>query len=133
VNRPRLAARARLRWDRVDGRYLLLYPERGLALNESAAAILRLCDGSRTIDAIVTELVAMSRVDLDAAKALDATKALDAAKATAASRRLDGHPIDPGAARDAADESTVRREVTAFLDEMRRRGLIEPADGAHDP
>jgi pyrroloquinoline quinone biosynthesis protein D len=122
VNRPRLAARARLRWDRIDGRYLLLYPERGLALNESAAAILRLCDGSRTIDDIVTELVAMSRLDLDAARA------------PAASRQLtDAHAIDPGAARDAADESTVRRDVTAFLDEMRRRGLIEAADGPQDP
>jgi pyrroloquinoline quinone biosynthesis protein D len=122
VSKPRLAARARLRWDRIDGRYLLLYPERGLALNESAAAILQLCDGSRTIDDIVTELVAMSRLDHDAAKG------------RAAGRRLtDGHAIDPGATRGTTDESTVRRDVTAFLDEMRRRGLIEPADGPQDP
>jgi coenzyme PQQ biosynthesis protein PqqD len=122
VSGPRLAAGARLRWDRIDGQYLLLYPERGLALNESAAAILRLCDGSRTIDDIVSELVAMSRRDLDAAEA------------SAAARRLaDGHAIDDGATRNAADESTVRRDVTAFLDEMRRRGLLEPADGARDP
>jgi hypothetical protein len=36
---PRLAPRARLRFDRHAGQWLLLYPERGLALNASAAAI----------------------------------------------------------------------------------------------
>lgn len=54
---PRLSARARLKWDRFGNRYLLLYPERGLALNESAAAILRLCDGDHSIDEIVEELL----------------------------------------------------------------------------
>jgi coenzyme PQQ biosynthesis protein PqqD len=53
---PRLSARARLKWDRLGRRYLLLYPERGLALNESAAAILTLCDGEHSIDDIVGEL-----------------------------------------------------------------------------
>lgn len=36
---------------------MLLYPERGLALNESAADILKLCDGAHSIDEIVEELV----------------------------------------------------------------------------
>ena len=31
-SRPRLAAKARLRWDRKDERFMLLYPERGLVL-----------------------------------------------------------------------------------------------------
>ena len=35
--RPRLAPKVRLRWDRKDGRYMLLYPERGLVLNATAA------------------------------------------------------------------------------------------------
>jgi len=53
---PRLVARARLKWDRVGNRHLLLYPERGIALSESAAAILKLCDGDHSVDAIVEEM-----------------------------------------------------------------------------
>jgi hypothetical protein len=56
-SRPRLAARARLRRDRRSGQTLLLYPEHGLVLNESAAAILRACDG-RTAAEIATDLAA---------------------------------------------------------------------------
>jgi coenzyme PQQ biosynthesis protein PqqD len=56
--RPRLAARARLRADRHSGRHLLLYPERGLALNGTAAAIVALCDGSRTVTAIIERVAA---------------------------------------------------------------------------
>jgi len=54
--KPALAAKARLRFDRETGGYLLLYPERGLKLNPTAASILKLCDGQRTVDAIVGEL-----------------------------------------------------------------------------
>jgi pyrroloquinoline quinone biosynthesis protein D len=43
--RPRLARRARLQWDQREQKYLLLYPERGLLLNEAAAAVVALCDG----------------------------------------------------------------------------------------
>ena len=54
--RPALAPKARLRFDRPSGGYLLLYPERGLALSPTAASILKLCDGKRTVDDIVQEL-----------------------------------------------------------------------------
>ena len=54
--RPRLARRARLRRDRVSGRWMVLYPERGLLLNDSAAEIVALCTGEQTRDAIVTAL-----------------------------------------------------------------------------
>ena len=37
---PKLAKKARLRFDRHSGKLMLIYPERGLALNESAAKIL---------------------------------------------------------------------------------------------
>jgi PqqA peptide cyclase len=50
--RPRLAKKARLRWDARERSLLLLYPERGLVLNDTAAAIVRMCDGSRTTDEI---------------------------------------------------------------------------------
>jgi coenzyme PQQ biosynthesis protein PqqD len=55
--RPRLAAKARLRFDRKSTRYLLLYPERGLVLNPTAADIVQLCTGQHTVDAIVERLV----------------------------------------------------------------------------
>ena len=54
---PRLARKARLREDRIAGQTLLLYPEHGLVLNPSAAAIVRLCDG-RSVRAIASELSA---------------------------------------------------------------------------
>ena len=53
---PRLAPHARLKWDRRGNRYLLLYPERGLALSESAADILRRCDGHRSVDEIIADI-----------------------------------------------------------------------------
>jgi coenzyme PQQ biosynthesis protein PqqD len=55
-SRPRLAAKARLRYDRQGDRYLLLYPERGLALNGTAVDVVRLCTGEHTVTGIVTEL-----------------------------------------------------------------------------
>jgi pyrroloquinoline quinone biosynthesis protein D len=58
TSRPRLSAKARLRWDAREAKYLLLYPERGLLLNDSAGAILRLVDGRRTVGEIAGELAA---------------------------------------------------------------------------
>ncbi len=49
-SRPQLARKARLRTDRLTGETLLLYPEHGLVLNDSAAAIVRLCDGRSAAD-----------------------------------------------------------------------------------
>jgi coenzyme PQQ biosynthesis protein PqqD len=54
--RPRLAAKARLRYDRQGQRYLLLYPERGLALNGTAVDVVKLCTGEHTVAGIVTVL-----------------------------------------------------------------------------
>ena len=53
---PRLSRHARLRWDAREGKHLLLSPERGLLLGETAAAIVSLCDGAHTVDAIVAAL-----------------------------------------------------------------------------
>jgi len=55
-SRPRLAAKARLRFDRKSSHYMLLYPERGLVLNPTAADVLQRCDGLRTVGSIVKEL-----------------------------------------------------------------------------
>lgn len=54
--RPTLAPKARLRFDRASGGYMLLYPERGLALNPTAASILQLCKGELTVEGIVEQL-----------------------------------------------------------------------------
>jgi pyrroloquinoline quinone biosynthesis protein D len=64
MNGPRIAPRARLKWDAREKRYFLLYPERGLALSDTAGAILKLCDGAHSIDAIVSEL-SQSRPESD--------------------------------------------------------------------
>ncbi len=56
--RPRLARGARLQWDVVEGRRLLLVPEGALALNATAEAVLELCDGERSVAGIVAELEA---------------------------------------------------------------------------
>jgi pyrroloquinoline quinone biosynthesis protein D len=53
---PRVAAKARLQWDGVRNRHILLYPEGLVALNPTAAEILGLCDGQRTVEEIVAVL-----------------------------------------------------------------------------
>ena len=55
---PKLAKKARLRFDRHSGKHMLMYPERGLELNESAAAIVKRCDGTKSVAAIVEEISA---------------------------------------------------------------------------
>jgi pyrroloquinoline quinone biosynthesis protein D len=50
LTRPQLATGVRLHWDKVRERHVLLYPEGALALNPTAAAVLELCDGNRTLD-----------------------------------------------------------------------------------
>lgn len=54
--RPTLAAKARLRKDSRSGRYLLLYPERGMELNATGVEIVRLCDGQATVSEIIDAL-----------------------------------------------------------------------------
>ncbi|HEY8469488.1 MAG TPA: pyrroloquinoline quinone biosynthesis peptide chaperone PqqD [Longimicrobiales bacterium] len=57
-SRPRLARGARLRWDEARQRHVVLFPEGALSLNATAAAVLGLCDGERTVAAIIAELEA---------------------------------------------------------------------------
>jgi pyrroloquinoline quinone biosynthesis protein D len=54
--RPQLASKARLRFDRHTARHMLVYPDRGMELNASAAAILELCTGERSVAEIVDTL-----------------------------------------------------------------------------
>jgi pyrroloquinoline quinone biosynthesis protein D len=54
--KPRLAPRARMRYDGVRKRFVLLLPERAVLLNETAAEVLQLCDGTRTVAGLIAEL-----------------------------------------------------------------------------
>jgi pyrroloquinoline quinone biosynthesis protein D len=47
-----LANGVRLRWDAARETHLLLFPEGALRLNASAADVVELCDGARTVDEI---------------------------------------------------------------------------------
>ncbi len=49
----------RLQWEEAQQKYVILYPEGLVELNESSAEILQLCDGSRNINQIVAELEEM--------------------------------------------------------------------------
>jgi len=63
---PRLATKAVLRRDDVRQTHLLLLPERVVKLNTSSAAILDLCDGSRTVQQVIDHLQAeYGRDDLE--------------------------------------------------------------------
>ena len=58
MTRPRLVTGARLRYDEVREEHLLLVPEGAVRLNPTAAEVLGLCDGERSLDDIVGELSA---------------------------------------------------------------------------
>ena len=58
MTRPRLATGARLRYDEVREEHLLLIPEGVVRLNPTAAEVLELCDGERSLDEIVEALAA---------------------------------------------------------------------------
>ena len=63
---PRLWRLARLDFDPVRQRHVLLYPEGAVLLNDTGAAILELCNGSRTVDQIVGILSERYQADVSA-------------------------------------------------------------------
>ena len=63
---PRLWRVARLDFDRVRQRHVLLYPEGAVFINESGRAILELCDGTRTVGEIIRVLGERFGVDVQA-------------------------------------------------------------------
>jgi pyrroloquinoline quinone biosynthesis protein D len=56
MTRPRLVTGARLRYDEVREEHVLLVPEGVVRLNPTAAEVLELCDGDRSLDDIVGAL-----------------------------------------------------------------------------
>jgi pyrroloquinoline quinone biosynthesis protein D len=53
---PQLRRGVRLSFDHVRATHVLLFPEGVLVPNATAAAVLRLCDGNRTISGIAAAL-----------------------------------------------------------------------------
>jgi pyrroloquinoline quinone biosynthesis protein D len=64
LTRPRLVTGARLQYDEVRQEHVLLVPEGVVRLNPTAAAVLELCDGERSVDEIVDTLSARYEGDL---------------------------------------------------------------------
>lgn len=60
---PRLARSARLRWDHRGECFMLLYPERGLLLNDAAYVALSLCNGHRRTHDVALILARRFEVD----------------------------------------------------------------------
>ena len=60
---PKLSRLFRLQFETVQDAWVLLYPEGMVQLNQSAAEILRRCDGHRHLDDIVIELQTLFGVD----------------------------------------------------------------------
>ena len=58
MTHPRLVTGARLRYDDVREEHQLLIPEGVVRLNPTAAEVLGLCDGERSLDDIAGELSA---------------------------------------------------------------------------
>ena len=63
---PRIWRLARLEYDAVRQKHVLLYPEGAVLLNDTGAAILELCNGARTVDEIVTILSERYHADVSA-------------------------------------------------------------------
>ena len=58
MTRPRLVTGARLRYDDVREEHVLLIPEGVVRLNPTAAEVLEMCDGQRSLEEIVGALSA---------------------------------------------------------------------------
>jgi pyrroloquinoline quinone biosynthesis protein D len=53
----RIAVGKRLQWEPAQNSHVLLYPEGMVQLNETSSMILSLCDGKRTRDQLIAELL----------------------------------------------------------------------------
>lgn len=59
ASRPSLPRHIKLQHDERRGRWVILAPERVFHPDDTAVAVLKLCDGARTVDAIAKELAAV--------------------------------------------------------------------------
>ena len=58
ASRPVLPRHARLKFDETRQRWVILAPERVLAPDEIAVEVLQLCDGIRSVAAVIDQLAA---------------------------------------------------------------------------
>jgi len=61
--RPRLAPGVRLHFDKTRNAWVLLSPERVIEADGPANEILKRCDGTRTVNQVIDELVALFTAD----------------------------------------------------------------------
>jgi pyrroloquinoline quinone biosynthesis protein D len=63
ASRPVLPRHAKLKFDQTRQRWVILAPERVLAPDDIAVEILQLCDGARSVGAMIDSLAAKYRAD----------------------------------------------------------------------
>ncbi|MEQ5841860.1 pyrroloquinoline quinone biosynthesis protein PqqD [Paraburkholderia acidicola] len=56
LHRPKIRTLFRLQWEPAQNAHVLLYPEGMVKLNQSAAEILKRCDGTREVDTLIADL-----------------------------------------------------------------------------
>ena len=61
--KPRLAPGVRLHFDKTREAWVLLCPEKVIEAEGPASEILKLCDGTRSVEAIINELAAVFAAD----------------------------------------------------------------------
>jgi len=58
ASRPLLPRHAKLKFDETRQRWVILAPERVLAPDDIAVEVLQLCDGARSVEAMIDQLAA---------------------------------------------------------------------------
>jgi len=58
ASRPHLPRHAKLKFDETRRRWVILAPERVLAPDDTAVEVLQLCDGTRSVEAMIDQLAA---------------------------------------------------------------------------
>jgi pyrroloquinoline quinone biosynthesis protein D len=66
ASRPLLPRHAKLKFDETRQRWVILAPERVLAPDETAVEVLQLCDGVRSVEAMIDQLAAKYAGERDA-------------------------------------------------------------------
>ena len=66
ASRPVLPRHARLKFDETRQRWVILAPERVLAPDETTVEVLQLCDGSRSVEAMIDQLAEKYAAERDA-------------------------------------------------------------------
>ena len=69
TSRPLLPRHAKLKFDATRQRWVILAPERVLAPDDIAVEVLQLCDGVRSVEAIIDQLAAKYAADRGAISA----------------------------------------------------------------